>query len=122
MLATQIGHTAWSSHGSNIGEVGIKIFGDRFSRGYIFGFVDAVLQRSGIPNDGDALALITIAHMRLFGDDLGPKMVGLSMKDQQDQVFKNGAVKGGREILAFLDDKSERPPPPFGLSDHLGTF
>jgi hypothetical protein len=42
-----------------------------FARGYMFGFSDACIQRLGVIDELESLALITLVHVRMFGHKIG---------------------------------------------------
>src|SRR6267154_5546116 len=42
-----------------------------FARGYLFGFSDACIQRLGVLDELESLALITLVHVRMFGHEIG---------------------------------------------------
>src|ERR1700692_3032440 len=46
-----------------------------FARGYLFGFSDACIQQFGVLDELEALALITVVHVRLFGHKIGSLLV-----------------------------------------------
>ena len=90
---------------------------DFYSRGYIFGLCDAILQSSGVKEDIEAMALLTIVHIKLFGEDNGATIVGQSFRDQENSEFSKGRMQGGEELVEFF--RSEGKTPAMGLADYL---
>ncbi|MCI0564003.1 MAG: hypothetical protein MN733_36470 [Nitrososphaera sp.] len=88
---------------------------DSYSRGYIFGLCDALLQSAGVNNDGKAIGVITIVHLKLFGEDSGATIVGQSLRDQEVELFIKGRMRGGQELIEFFTNKT----PPMGLAGYL---
>lgn len=88
---------------------------DSYSRGYIFGLCDALLQSAGVNNDGKAVGVITIVHLKLFGEDSGATIVGQSLRDQEVELFIKGRMRGGQELIEFFTNKT----PPMGLAGYL---
>jgi hypothetical protein len=87
-----------------------------FSRGYIFGFSDASIQRLGAFDELDSLALITLIHVRLFGHKIGSLLVGDALRDQNNAEFGRGATAGAEDLLRWLNDRSYAP---LMLTDYL---
>ncbi len=87
---------------------------DKYSRGYIFGLCDALLQSAGI-NEIKGMALLTIIHIKLFGEENGANIVGQSFRDQGDSLFGKGLMRGGQELVEFSKNKT----PTMGLSSYL---
>ena len=50
-----------------------------FARGYVFGLSDACIQRLGVLEELERLALITLVHVRIFGHKLGSSLVGVGL-------------------------------------------
>jgi hypothetical protein len=112
LLATQIALGTASAGGSNR-----KRLQEPYARGYVFGFVDAVLQKGGIADETHALALITIAHTKLFGVEMGSLLVGDALNDQSpDTIFAQGRRVGGTDLIRWLNDSKT---PPLKLADYL---
>jgi hypothetical protein len=87
-----------------------------FARGYIFGFSDACIQRLGVLDELDSLALITLVHVRLFGHKIGSLLVGDALRDQNNAEFGRGATAGAEDLLRWLNDRSYAP---LMLTDYL---
>jgi hypothetical protein len=58
-----------------------------FARGYIFGFSDACIQRFGVLDELESLALITAVHAKLFGRKIGSLLVHDSLRDEHKASF-----------------------------------
>ena len=88
-----------------------------YARGYLFGFVDALLRRGGVTNEQQVLALISVAHRKLFGNEAGSKFIGEAFSDQASiSVFGPGRAAGAADLSGWLSD---RKVPPLMLSDYL---
>ena len=112
LLATQIGLGGAPDGGPNR-----KRLEEPFARGYIFGFLDAILQKGGISDQTHALALITLAHGKLFGLAMGALFVGDALNDQsRDSIFAQGQTVGGTDLIRWLNDSKT---PPLMLADYL---
>lgn len=75
---------------------------DPYSRGYVFGLCDALLQSAGVSDDVEAMALLTVVHIKLFGEEGGATIVGQSFKDQENELFSKGRMRGGQELNRVL--------------------
>jgi hypothetical protein len=80
-----------------------------FARGYLFGFSAACIQRLGVLNELDSLALITLVHVRIFGHKIGSLLVGDALRDERNAEFGRGATAGAEDLLRWLDDRSNTP-------------
>jgi hypothetical protein len=80
-----------------------------FARGYLFGFSDACIQRFGVLDDLESLALITVVHVRIFGHKIGSLLVGDALRDQHNAEFRRGQIAGGEDLLRWLNDRSYTP-------------
>jgi hypothetical protein len=80
-----------------------------FARGYIFGFSDACIQRFGMLDELELLALLTEVHAALFGQKIGSLLVGDALRDQPNAEFRRGQIAGAQELLRWLDDRSYTP-------------
>jgi hypothetical protein len=90
---------------------------EAYARGYIFGFLDAVFQKGGIADETHALALITVAHVKLFGVEMGSLLVGDALNDQSaNWTFKKGQAVGGADLVRWLNNSEV---PPLMLADYL---
>jgi hypothetical protein len=87
-----------------------------FARGYLFGFSDACIQRIGVFDELEALALITVVHGRLFGQETGARLVHDALRDQRDAEFSRGRTAGDVDYLRWLNDRSYTPR---ALTDYL---
>jgi len=80
-----------------------------FARGYLFGFSDACVQRFGVLDELESLALITGVHVRIFGHKIGSLLVGDALRDQHNAEFRRGQIAGGEDLLHWLNDRSCTP-------------
>jgi len=80
-----------------------------FSRGYIFGFSDACIQRFGVLDELELLALITEVYAKLFGRKIGSLLVGDALRDQHNTEFRRGQIAGAEDLLRWLNDRSYTP-------------
>jgi hypothetical protein len=80
-----------------------------FARGYIFGFSDACIQRFGVLDELELLALITDIHAALFSQKIGSLLVGDALRDQPKAEFRRGQIAGAEDLLRRLDDRSYIP-------------
>jgi hypothetical protein len=80
-----------------------------FARGYLFGFSDACIQRFGVLDELESLALITAVHVRIFGHKIGSLLVGDALRDQHNAEFRRGQIAGGEDLLRWLNDRSYTP-------------
>jgi hypothetical protein len=80
-----------------------------FARGYIFGFSDACIQRLGVPDELESLALLTLVHAKIFGHKIGALLVEDALRDQRNAEFGRGATAGASDLLRWLDDRSYTP-------------
>jgi hypothetical protein len=95
-----------------------KITLDRFSRGYIFGLCDSVLQSSGKKDCKDYNELMHFLkniHIELFGEKDGVNVLNTSCNEVQNQIFMKGRMKGGQEFVEFIRDNKA----PMGLATYL---
>jgi hypothetical protein len=80
-----------------------------FARGYIFGFSDACIQRFGVLDELESLALITAVHAKLFGRKIGSLLVHDALRDERNAEFGRGRAAGAEGLLRWLDDRSNTP-------------
>lgn len=80
-----------------------------FARGYIFGLSDACIQRFGVLDELELLALMTDIHAALFGQKIGSLLVGDALRDQPNAEFRRGQIAGAKDLLRWLDDRSYTP-------------
>jgi hypothetical protein len=80
-----------------------------FARGYLFGFSDACIQRFGVLDELESLALIAVVHVRIFGHKTGSLLVGDALRDQHNAEFRRGQIAGGEDLLRWLNDRSYTP-------------
>ena len=87
-----------------------------FARGYILGFSDACVQRFGVLDELESLALITVVHGTLFGQKLGSLLVHDALRDQRDAEFARGRTAGAEDYFRWLNDRTCSPR---SLADYL---
>jgi hypothetical protein len=80
-----------------------------FARGYIFGFSAACIQRFGVLDELESLALITVVHAQLFGRKIGSSLVHDALRDERNAEFGRGRAAGAEGLLRWLDDRSNTP-------------
>ena len=80
-----------------------------FARGYLFGFSDACIQRFGVFDELEALALITVIHGKIFGHKIGPLLVHDALRDQGNTEFGRGRTAGAGDLLRWLANRSCAP-------------
>ena len=79
---------------------------DKYALGYVFGYHDAVLQGLKVDNQTTCLAIMAVSYDNIFGgvENAAP-LFRKSLDIQNDEMFRNGMIKGGSEAVAFLRDK-----------------
>ena len=87
-----------------------------FARGYLFGFSDACIQRFGVLDELESLALITVFHVRIFGRKIGSLLVHDALQDQRNAEFGRGRTAGAEDLLRWLNDRTCAP---LLLTDYL---
>lgn len=88
-----------------------------YARGYVFGFVYALIQESHIASESNGLDAMTAVHIEIFGPVLGPAFLDQSLSDEvPDSVFTQGQMAGARDILRYLSDRTTLP---LALMDYL---
>lgn len=90
-----------------------KLFNE-YSRGYIFGLCDSLLQTLKI-DEIESMAALTVIHINLFGEEKGTAIIKQSFNEQKNKNFKNGQIRGGEDFIKSI--KSNNPP--MGLADYL---
>jgi hypothetical protein len=90
-----------------------------YARGYVFGFVDALVRRGGIADEVRMLALISIIHAKVFGKAMGSVfMVDALSSHSPDSPFTKGRATGETELKRWVADSGV---PPGMLSDYLNS-
>jgi hypothetical protein len=84
--------------------------------GYIFGFADSLIALAGVTEEVEVMAELTVAHLRIFGEDQGAMIFGKSLTLQGDAEFMAARMAGGNESRRWLSDKQFVP---MGLSRYL---
>jgi hypothetical protein len=87
-----------------------------FARGYLFGFSDACIQRFGVFDELESLALVTVVHGMIFGHKIGSLLVHDALRDQGRAEFGCGRTAGAVDLRRWLDDRSYTP---LALTDYL---
>jgi hypothetical protein len=81
--------------------------GNPYARGYVFGFVYALIQEAHIVSESNGLNALTVVHIKIFGPDLGPAFLDQALSDEvPDSVFTQGQIAGARDILRWLSDRT----------------
>jgi hypothetical protein len=80
-----------------------------FARGYIFGFSDACIQRFGVLDELESLALITVVHAKIFGRKIGSLLVHDALRDERNAEFGRGRTAGAEDLLHWVNDRSNTP-------------
>jgi hypothetical protein len=80
-----------------------------FARGYLFGFSDACIQRLGVLDELESLALITVVHAKIFGHKMSSTLVGDALRDERNAEFGRGRTAGAEDLFRWLDDRSYTP-------------
>ena len=88
---------------------------DLYSRGYIFGICDSLLQSTGMNDDAKGMSLLTIIYIKLFGKENGTSIFRQSLDDQEEPRFAKGLMLGGQEARMFIRSKK----PIMGLANYL---
>ena len=90
-----------------------------FARGYVFGFIDALVQKGRISDETHALALISVAHAKIFGKAMGAVFIADALASQSpDSSFSKGRAAGAADVIGWFGDKGVLP---LGLSDYLNS-
>lgn len=97
------------------GSIHVKYLSDDWSRGYLFGLADALLQDIGLNNQTESLAGLTFIHMKLFGESDGPQYFGVSLDRQESRDF----ISGLKKAMSELNDLHQFGRQPTALSEHL---
>ena len=85
---------------------------DLFFHGYIFGFIDSLLQIAGINDKSESLGVMQEVHEKIFYSGVGQKILEIHVSSQGNDVFMAGVFKGGEEANEFMTAGS----PPMGLA------
>jgi hypothetical protein len=80
-----------------------------FARGYLFGFSDACIRRFAVFDQLESLALITVVHGTIFGQNIGSLLVHDALRDQRDAEFARGRTAGAEDHFRWLNDRSCTP-------------
>lgn len=63
--------------------------------------IDAMFQTAGITGDAEAIPLLTLIHIRLFGPETGAMIVRQSLGEPQKNVLAKGRTRGGKGLVEF---------------------
>lgn len=88
---------------------------DKFFHGYIFGFIDSLIQLVEIADQREGLAIMEAVHECIFYKGVGQKVLEFHLDAQMEPIFLKGALKGGKEARDWLG-KEEMP---MGLSNFI---
>jgi hypothetical protein len=80
-----------------------------FTRGYLFGFSESCIQRFGVFDEIESLALITVVHTQLFGGQIGWLLVQDALREQGQAEFGRGQTAGAGDFLRWLNERSNTP-------------
>lgn len=95
-----------------------SLISDNYALGYIFGYHDAVLQTLKVDNQTSCLAIMSVSYDTIFGGATNAApLLRKTLDIQQDEIFRKGMMKGGRDAISFLREQK----PPFGLSEWLSN-
>jgi hypothetical protein len=90
-----------------------------YARGYVFGFVDALLRRSGITDETRIVALISVIHAKVFGKAMGSIfIVDAQSNHSPDSAFTKGRATGETDLKRWVGDSGV---PPAMLCDYLNS-
>jgi len=100
---------------------GAEIFNEKakdlFFHGYIFGFIDALLQIADIDDQPNSLEVMQDIHELIFYSGVGQKILELHISSQSNEIFMAGVFKGGGEASEFMTEGT----PPMGLAAFIQT-
>jgi hypothetical protein len=89
-----------------------------YARGYVFGFVDALVRRGGIA-ETRVLGLISVVHATIFGKGMGSVFIADALASHSpDSAFAKGRTAGEAELKRWVAKSSV---PPALLSDYLNS-
>jgi hypothetical protein len=74
------------------------------------------MQRFGVTDEMQSLALITLAHIKVFGQEIGSMLVGVALGDRGDSEFIRGRTAGAGDLIRWLVDRAYTP---LSLTDYL---
>ncbi|MFM9912737.1 MAG: hypothetical protein ACKVN9_04310 [Methylophilaceae bacterium] len=92
-----------------------KIENDLWALGYVFGFHDAVYQALKIDNMTESMAYMCVSYDKLFGSDKSKELYFKSIDSQQNKLFQDGMMVGGRDLFEFIKNQNL----PMRLTKHL---
>jgi hypothetical protein len=115
LLTTQIGLGSALPGGANRQRLEMP-----YGRGYVFGFVDALVRRGGIADETRILALISVVHAKIFGKAMGSVFIVDALSSHSlDSVFTRGRTTGETDLKRWVADSGV---PQFTLSDYLNSL
>jgi hypothetical protein len=90
-----------------------------YARGYVFGFVDALMRRRGITEEKRIVALISVIHAKVFGKAMGSAfMVDARSSHSPDSAFTKGRATGETDLERWVADSDGAPAM---LCDYLNS-
>jgi len=87
---------------------------NNIAAGYVFGFHDCFLQRLGlydVTNPSQFFSIFELSYRNIFGNEAGFNLFRASVNSQDNVDFIAGRMSGGRDVDAFLNNKTA----PMGL-------
>jgi len=82
---------------------------DDFSRGYVAGFIDAMMQNININDEAESFAFVTILFMELFGQEESVSLASHFIDTQHLPNTRQGMMAGGTDGLAWLKSAKATP-------------
>ena len=89
-----------------------------YARGYVFGFVDALVRRDSIA-ETQILGLISVVHAKIFGKAMGSVFIVDALSSHSpDSAFTKGRATGEIDLKRWVADNGV---PPAMLSHYLNS-
>ena len=80
-----------------------------FAIGYIMGYVDGLLQKHKLSDNTERIAVCSLVFIRLFGHDVGAKMIGHGFREQlTNNELQSGLISGGGDAFEQVGVNSSR--------------
>jgi hypothetical protein len=81
-----------------------------YARGYVLGFADALVRRSGVTDETRVVALISVIHAKVFGKTMGSVfMVDAQSSHSPDSDFKKGRATGETDLKRWVAGSDATP-------------
>ncbi len=81
-----------------------------FAKGYVFGFVYALIQEHGVKEDTNGGRLMTDVCVEIYGPVVGPAILDRALVEEPlESVFTQGQIAGSRDMLRWLADLEAVP-------------